>query len=136
MTEYEIVFLMSEYVNRTWEIIQIWTGISFGLMALTHFSSKYLNLVIVLAASVSYVAFSFFAMTIFKMNGAVVNGFLIDLAALQASGATLAEGTKIYLEEAPGPLAYFAIIAVFFTTFFASLIFLWWSFLTGRKSKS
>jgi hypothetical protein len=136
VSEYEIVYMANEYINRTWEILQVWAGISFGLIAITHFSSKYINLSVVLTASILYVAFSFFAMTIFRTNGEVVDGFLNDLVALEASGIQLSIGSQAVLSEKPGGAAMLSIIAVFFSTFFASLVFLWWSYLSGLKRKS
>jgi len=96
MTEYERIYLASDYLNRTWGVMQFWASISFGLIAVAHFSSKHLTTLATPGLTILYIAFTLFVLSILKLNGYVVDGFLQDLRYLQGGGAALSEGAKIF----------------------------------------
>ena len=60
MTEYELMYLISENFSQSLEIWQFWSGVSFGYMALSHFAARQLNTFIIIFLSILYVAFSAF----------------------------------------------------------------------------
>lgn len=132
MTEYEIVYLTSEYVNRTWEVMQFWASVSFGIIALSHLGARYLNLVMTLIVSLLYIGFTLFVVNILRVNGEVVSGFLLDLQSKTAS-AGLSEGTQAIVDTAPNNLQMAAIVVTFIGFFLGSLFFLWFSYLRARK---
>ena len=134
MSEYELVYLISEYVNRNWLVIQVWAGVSFGLVAISHFSTKHLNTVLVAAISVLYICFSIFSMSIFKANGHVVSGFIMDLVNATNNGVTLTNGAQRIISAKPGYIAMPSILIAFFGTFIGSLVFLWWSFIKSSRT--
>lgn len=51
MPDYSILELQQLSFGQAWFAIQWWASVSFGLMALTRFSGKHLNLIIVIALS-------------------------------------------------------------------------------------
>ena len=131
MTEYEIIYLFSEYLNRTWEVMQFWASVSFGLIALSHLGARYLNALATVIVSAFYIAFTLFVMNILRINGIVGNGFLTELSSLK----TLGPGAQKIIATAPTSLEMTAIITTFFGLFLGSLVFLWLSFWRAHKAK-
>lgn len=135
MTEYEITFLISEYVNRQWGVMQFWASISFGLMAASHFSAKHLNLLAVVVISTLYVSFSIFVLNILKMNGIVVNGYIGDLKAMIDAGLLSTMGATMTVNVQPGAVSLLVISFTYIGTFAASLAFLWGTYILAHKKK-
>ena len=73
MTEYEILYLLSETFDRVWELVQFWSSVSFGYLILAHVAAPRLNLIIIAVLSILYVAFS---MQMFQLL-LTHNGFVI-----------------------------------------------------------
>ena len=130
MTEYEIVYLSSEYLNRTWEVMQFWASVSFGFIALSHLGAKHLSWLTTCIVTTLYIVFTLFVMNIFRVNGEVGDGFLTELKALE----NLGPGAQAIVASAPTALGMAAIISTFFGLFIASVAFLWLSFWRVRKT--
>jgi hypothetical protein len=58
MTEYEILYLLSETFDRVWELIQYWSSVSFGYLILAYVAAPRLNLILIVVLSILYAAFS------------------------------------------------------------------------------
>lgn len=136
VTEYEIVYLTSEYINRTWSVMQFWASVSFGLIALSHLGQRHLNFFATLIVSVLYLGFTLFVMNILRINGVVVSGFLNDLEALKGEDGSMGAGALAIMETAPGTLELAAIVTTFWGLFVGSLIFLWVSYIHFRKNNA
>ena len=134
MSEYEIVYLASEYLNRTWDVMQFWASVSFGLIALSHLGARHLNILIASLVSLLYIGFTLFVMNMLRVNGAVVTGFLTQLKDLPEAGTPLGAGALAIISTAPNPLQMAAIVLAFFGLFLGSLVFLWFSVLRARKA--
>lgn len=63
--------------------MQFLASISFGLIALSHFASKHLNLLMTCELTILLIAFTVFVITILKLNGSVVDGFGLTLPTLK-----------------------------------------------------
>lgn len=124
MTEYELIYLSSEQLNRTWSLLQFWASISFGLIAVSHFANKHLNLAMILTLTVLYLAFTGFIASIIGLNEHVVEGFLEELA----NKATLSKGAQNLITSAPGGGKMIFIFTAFFGTFLGVICFLWYSY--------
>lgn len=134
MTEYEIAYLASEYINRTWSVMQFWASVSFGLIALSHLGQRHLNLFATLMVSFLYLGFTLFVMNILRVNGAVVSGFLLQLEALADTPVAIGPGARAIIDTAPGSLEMTAIIMTFSGLFVGALIFLWVSYYHSHKN--
>lgn len=130
MSEYELIYLSSEYLNRTWSLLQFWASISFGLIAVAYFASKHLHLVMVITLTILYLAFTTFISSIIGLNEHIVAGFFEDLAALNS----LSQGATHLFEAAPGPMMKVSIIVVYFGTGLGVLFFLWYSYFLTKKN--
>lgn len=133
MNEYETVYLFSEYINRTWAVMQFWASVSFGLIALAHFASKHLNILLTAIVSILYAAFSFYVMLILRVSGIVSNAFLADLRVLAAEPESLSLGAQAILSSAPPAAQDAIIIAAYFGVFIGALSYLWISVFRARR---
>lgn len=135
MTEYEIAFLISEYVNRQWDVMQFWASISFGLMAASHVAAKHLNLLAAVVISVLYISFSIFVLNILKMNGIIVNGYIGDFKTMIDAGSLSTIGAKMTVSVQPGAVSLLVISFAYIGTFAASLAFLWGTYILAHRKK-
>ncbi|MDO3385489.1 hypothetical protein QWI17_06500 [Gilvimarinus sp. SDUM040013] len=134
MSEYETVYLFSEYINRTWAVMQFWASVSFGLIALAHFASKHLNVFLTLLVSVLYAAFSVYVMVILRVSGVVADGFLAQLQVMVDASDSVNLGTQAILASAPTAMQNAIIVSSFFGVFVGALLYLWVSVVrTHRK---
>ncbi len=139
MSEYELVYLASEYINRTWQLLQFWASVSFGLLAVSYLAAKHLNLAMAVVLTLLYCSFTLFIMTMLGLNGEVVDGFITDLAALDSTdkgSALTSQGAQKIVTTSPGPLPMALIVSAFFGTFVSTLYFLWRSFLSTHKTQN
>lgn len=133
MSEYETVYLFSEYINRTWTVMQFWASVSFGLIALAHFASKQLNLLLAFLVSTLYVAFSLYVMMILRLSGTVADGFLVQLQSLQSADNPLGPGAQAVLASDLTPLQDAIIVVSFFGVFIGALTYLWVNVIRVRR---
>lgn len=69
-----------------WTQLQWWASVSFGIIALTHFADKKLNLVLVSFVSLIYLLFTIFVWTNTRFLIVMLSGYGQDLMALQNTG--------------------------------------------------
>ena len=133
MTEYEILYLLSETYDRVWALIQFWSSVSFGYMILAYVAAPRLNLLIVLVLSILYIAFS---MQMFELL-VTHNGFSLayeeSLSDLSKT-VGLKNPAAIYaVEHDPNILG--ATVSLF-GTFFAALLYLPYSYYRGKNGNT
>jgi hypothetical protein len=118
MSEFEILDLMTKTEDQRFNLIQWWAGVTFGLIALSHFAGRKLNLFLVVLVVLLYVGFTLFVGDLFFGNVTQAALHREDLAAMQALGAPLSEVSRQIVAEDPQLLRgigfYFAVIGAFF----------------------
>ncbi|MEZ5572278.1 MAG: hypothetical protein R3E64_09655 [Halioglobus sp.] len=98
MTEYELVYLLSEMLNRMWFLMQVWMGVAFAYMALAHFYGHTLNGITVAILTVAFLTFSLSILAMMNLNLASANGYDSDLRQIMEIGS-LSAGTIAFLEQ-------------------------------------
>ncbi|UTF58944.1 hypothetical protein [Gilvimarinus sp. DA14] len=132
MQEYEYVYLASEYINRSWNILQFWVSITFGLLAIAQLAIRHLNAGFLIIITFLYIDFSFFTARLIRFNGDVVKGFVAELEAL----ADLSLGTMAFINEAPGSLEIaLTLSSVFYALFIGTVVFCWYSYVRLVKER-
>ena len=133
MTEYEILYLLSETYDRVWELIQYWSSVSFGYLILAHVAAPRLNLIIIAVLSILYVAFSV------QMSGLLLahNGFIL------AYTESLNELSKTVGLENPAAIhaveyqpSFIGAIVSLYGTFLAALCYLPYSYHRGKNANT
>lgn len=133
MSEYELIYLASEYINRTWNLLQFWASVSFGLIAVSHIASRHLTWAMVSIVSLLYVSFSIFVMSMISLNEKVVDGFLMDLEVLLEAGTLSTRGAEAIISFDPNLVQRLAIMGASIGTCISTLFFLWYCFIRARR---
>ena len=89
MTEAEILFQYSEVVNRIWTLIQWWSGVSFGMIALAHLTLERLNRALLLVVLSLYTIYTILIYSVLRLNVDNTGDYVDDLRQLRAMGETL-----------------------------------------------
>ncbi|WP_020207815.1 hypothetical protein [Gilvimarinus chinensis] len=132
MEEYEFVYISSEYINRSWDILQFWVGITFGLLAISQLAVRRLNAWLLLLITLLYIDFSILTARLLKYNREIVSSYMADLNHLPE----LSAGTRQFLMEAPRPLELSLTLSVaYYALFIGTVIFCWYSYLRLRVAK-
>ena len=117
MSEFEILDLMAKTEDQRFNLIQWWTSVTFGVIVLSHFADRRLNLFLVVLVVLLYVGFTLFVGDLFFGNVAQAALHRQDLAAMQALGIPLSEVSRQIVGEDPQVLRgigfYFAVIGAF-----------------------
>jgi len=133
MTEYEIVYLISQHTDRVWNIMQFWSSISFGLIIVAYIAAAKLNWPIMLIITGIYVIFSLFVLNMLKINGGMNDSYIMDLQNILNMGKSLSYGAQnlISLHKQDNKLVL--IISAFTGTFISAIFFLWYSYFSKRN---
>lgn len=99
MSEFEILDLMTKTEDQRFNLIQWWAGVTFGLIALSHFAGRKLNLFLVVLVVLLYVGFTLFVGDLFFGNVTQAVLHRQDLAAMQAQGVPLSEVSRQIIGE-------------------------------------
>lgn len=134
MTEYEIAALISEHVDRIWDVMQYWSSISFGLIALCHVAEKKITLPVCIILSILYITFSMFSYNIQALNDTIINSYMNDLSVLLAQEKLMTTGAQAIITTDPTELQMLTIRFVSIGTFISSLFFLWYSYFKNRAT--
>lgn len=97
MTEAELIENVFKIFDRYWSIIQWWSSVSFGFIAVAHFAIDKLTKVLVLLLIALYLLFSAWVAHFYFFNVEILVGFRQDLAEL---GDLAHHGTKALLSSA------------------------------------
>ncbi len=82
MSEAEISYQISEYLNRLWTLQQWWASISIGVLVMAHLASKRLNLFFVLISLGLYTSYTLYMLQMSRANIQTVWALAADLEAL------------------------------------------------------
>ncbi|RLQ22582.1 hypothetical protein DWB85_06240 [Seongchinamella sediminis] len=108
MTEAEISFQISEYLNRIWTLQQWWASISIGVLVMAHLASKRLNLFLVLISLGLYTSYTLYMAQMSRVNIETVWALATDLEALIQSGAVNSNNARnIVAVKYSNPLLYY-----------------------------
>ncbi len=87
MSEAEIAYQMSEYLNRIWTMQQWWASISLAVLVMAHLASARLNLFLVLISLALYTSYTLYMAQMMRANIETVYALASDLEVLINSGA-------------------------------------------------
>ena len=135
MSEYEIMYLLSESINRMWEVLQFWSGVSFGYMALSYVAARHLNIYLVAFLSILYVAFTLNMLGIMQLNRTVELGYITDLQALAEIGSLQSQASIIFLKEEANINVIPAMVAVY-GTFVGALFYLPYNYYFSKRENT
>ena len=99
MNEADLIYHLSETINRSWALIQWWASISFGLLLVAHFASDRLNRYLLIFLSALYLGFSILMMAVLQKNVGVTNAVYVDLAKLAESSEAITATGRFWLEN-------------------------------------
>ena len=137
MPDTTILELRQMAFGLIWSNLQWWASISFGLMALTRFSAKHLNPVLVCALSLLYFLFTVFTSLNIAMLSATSIGYGEDLAALRDAGALSSAGLRhAAFTETWSPLNASIIILCGAGTFLGTLSYLIYAYRKEARTPS
>jgi hypothetical protein len=86
MTEAEIAYQVSEYLNRVWSMQQWWASISIGVLVMAHLASAKLNLLLVCISLALYTSYTLYMQQMSLENVETLFALLRDLEVLVDSG--------------------------------------------------
>ena len=98
MSELALVEVINLALSEMHDMIQWWASLSIGVIALTHFWEKRLNLPMAAALSVAYTLFTAYVMVNILGFGSTMNGYGQELMAMRDAG-TLSGGGALYLDS-------------------------------------
>jgi len=135
MPDYQILLFEQESFTSIWYAIQWWASISFGLIALTRFSGKQLNLPIVIGVSIIYSLFTVFTIVNMLMVVAGLQGTREDLRALRDSGGIgLAAERLLGFREQYASVNGLIILTCVVATFAGTIAYLVYAYRKERRS--
>jgi hypothetical protein len=127
VTEADLIYQIGESANRLWTLVQWWASISFGLVALAHFSIRKLSLVLVGALLSLYALFSLLLGEITVGIAMQMNSIREALRTMDAAGELSTVG-QASISPAPVLLPVTLIM-----TFIGTIAFVLYSYWKGRK---
>jgi len=133
MSEFEILDLMTKTEDQRFNLIQWWAGVTFGLIALSHFAARKLNLFLVILVVLLYVGFTLFVGDLFFGNVTQAVLHRQDLAAMQALGAPLSEVSRQIIAEEPQVLRGIGFYLAVIGAFFGSISYLVYAFVRSGR---
>ena len=134
MSEAEITYQVSEYLNRIWMMQQWWASVSIGVLIMAHLASSRLNLLLVIMSLALYTAYTFYMLQMTAENFESIAALVRDLQALMDAGVALSNFAReqIDIMNTDGTL-YFV---TFGGTYVCVVAFLLYSYAKARKSES
>jgi hypothetical protein len=136
MSEFEILDLMTKTEDQRFNLIQWWAGVTFGLIALSHFAGRKLNLFLVVLVVLLYVGFTLFVGDLFFGNLTQAALHRQDLAAMLAQGAPLSEVSRQIIGEDAQVLRGIGFYLAVIGAFVGSISYLVYSFVRlGRDGQ-
>ncbi len=97
MSEYEIMYLLSETVNRIWTHVAFWFGVSFAYIGASHLVFREIGWLKIGGMTVLYAAFTWHIYGIMFANAMLQNGFISDLENLRNSKKLITNAAQVYL---------------------------------------
>lgn len=134
MTEAEAIEIMNFALGELLDLIQWWASISIGLIALTHFWEKRLNLAIVISLAIAYTLFTVYAVDNVLVFGTTMQAGFTQLTAMQDDGRLGPGGAVLLASPFTGslPTAVWALCT--FGVYLGALTFLTLTYRRNRTS--
>ena len=126
MTEYDLIYLASEYNDIVMGLLQVWLSISFGLVAVAYFASHKLNSVLLVVLNFLYISSTIFIFIALSRNIGIQASFSTELSLL-AEQTELSVPGNLISQGIPLVTTVFALISEF-GTFIGCIFFLNYSF--------
>jgi hypothetical protein len=98
MTEAEIAYQVSEYLDRVWSMQQWWASVSIGVLVMAHLASDKLNLFLVGISLALYTTYTLYMQQMSRENVETVFALLRDLEVLVDSGEVSSNNAEELLE--------------------------------------
>lgn len=98
MTEAEIAFQVSEYLDRVWSMQQWWASVSIGVLVMAHLAAEKLNLFLVCISLALYTTYTLYMQQMSRENVETVFALLRDLEVLVDSGKVSSNNAEELLE--------------------------------------
>ena len=137
MNEADILLQLSELYDRWWVILQWWVSVSFALLAISHFAADKLNVVLLAAVLVLYIAFTLWMRSLLDYNSEIMAAFRIDLGEMNAAGDALSKGGNAFVVGYVGLERFFPAANIAkYGTFASVIIYLIYSWIQNRKKSS
>ncbi|MDX1736414.1 MAG: hypothetical protein R3228_18700 [Halioglobus sp.] len=86
MTEAELIYQASEYLNRIWSMQQWWASISIGVLIMAHIASARLNLLLIIICLGLYTSYTLYMLQMSGENYDTIFALATDLQTLIESG--------------------------------------------------
>jgi hypothetical protein len=99
MNEADLLYHLSEAINRMWTLMQWWASISFGLLLVAHFAADKLNKYLMIFLSLLYIGFTAVIIQILAKNYGVAEAVYVDLAKIAESSDTISATSRFWLEN-------------------------------------
>lgn len=115
MSEADIIYQISEVLNRMWDLQQWWASVSFGVLVAAYLVGKHLNGFLISILLLLYSVYSLYMWELLGTNADVYVAFVDDLQGISESGVTLSSGASTYLS--PPTMSYFLVPIVLIGTY-------------------
>ena len=133
MSEAEITYQISEYLNRIWMMQQWWASISIGVLVMAHLASSRLNLLLVSISLGLYTAYTLYMLQMSGENYDSVVALARDLQLLLDSGAVQSYSARDQIEIMDAnPALYYV---TFGGTYISVAAYLIYSYFKARGSE-
>ena len=134
MSEAEITYQLSEYLNRIWMMQQWWSSVSIGVLVMAHLASSRLNLLLVTISLALYTAYTFYMLQMSAENYESIVALIRDLQALSDAGVALSHFAReqTAIMDTDATLYY----VTFGGTYVCVMAYLLYSYGKARKSES
>jgi hypothetical protein len=86
MSEAELIYQASEYLDRVWSMHQWWASISIGVLIMAHIAVARLNLFLVVICLGLYTSYTLYMLQMSRENYETIFALATDLEALINSG--------------------------------------------------
>jgi len=132
MTEAEITYQISEYLNRIWDMQQWWASISIGVLVMAHLASAHLNLFLIVISLGLYTSYTLYMSQMAGENYETIVALAADLQRLIDSGVVQSQNA---IEQTAivdtSPALY---IVTYAGTYISVVSYLIYCYLKARKN--
>ena len=127
MTEAEIIYQASEYLDRVWSMQQWWASISIGVLVMAHLASARLNLFLIVISLGLYTAYSLYMVQMAGENYDTIFALASDLELLIASGEAMTSAA-VELADIPNtsPVLYFVTFGGTYLSVVSYVVYSYW----------
>ena len=130
MSEADITYQMSEYLNRIWMMQQWWASVSIGVLVMAHLASSRLNIFLVLVSLALYTAYTAYMLQMSEANMDSVYALVRDLQVLADSGVRLSHFAQGQIDIMNTDITLYLI--TFGGTYVSVVAYLIYSYKKGR----